>query len=337
MKKISVIIPLYNEEESLSQLYEELTQELAGLCDDHELIFVDDGSGDGSFETLRELQTRDSRIRIVRFRRNFGKSAALSAGFEASRGDIIVTIDADLQDRPHEMGKLLAKLEDGCDLVSGWRSLRRDPLRKRFASKVFNRVTALMTGVNIHDINCGFKAYRRRVIEEVRVYGEMHRYIPVLASYRGFTVSEVPVEHAARRFGRSKFGAGRLLGGFFDLLTVIMLTRYNSKPLHIFGIVGGIFAFSGLGVLSYLSIGWLFDRYIGDRPLLSLGILLLIVGAQFIFFGLMAEMIAYSTRRQNDYSIRDIAEGDGRTEILQPIAESHEPENPPQSRATGSR
>ncbi len=310
MKKISVIIPLYNEKDSLPFLYEELVSAVTGYSRDYELIFVDDGSTDGSFQLLRELQERDSRIRLVRLRRNFGKSAALSAGFRLAEGAIIVTIDADLQDRPSELPKLLSRLEDGLDLVSGWKQPRRDPLRKRIPSRIFNFFTSILTGVPLHDINCGFKVYRREVIEEIKVYGEMYRYIPVLASYRGFVVGEVAVEHSARRFGKSKFGASRFLGGFFDLLTVIMLTRYNKKPLHMFGVLGASLFIIGLLIEAYLSVGWFFGRWIGDRPAFILGVLFLIVGVQFIFFGLIGEMIAYSTRRDEDYSVREVVAAD---------------------------
>ena len=303
MKSLSVIIPLYNEKESLSELHVELTAMLDQISTDAEIIFVDDGSSDGSFRALCELQEGDPRIRIIRFRRNFGKSAALSAGFQEAAGDVIVTLDADLQDSPAEVPKLLAELEDGMDLVSGWKRIRRDSATRRLASRVFNRVTALLTGVPLHDINCGLKAYRREVIEQIQVYGEMHRYIPVLASYRGFAVGEVAVQHRPRRYGRSKYGAARLLGGFFDLLTVIILTRYNSKPLHAFGIFGILLMAVGLGIEAYLSVGWFFGRWIGDRPAFMLGVLLLIIGVQFLFFGLLAEMIAYSSRQADDYSI----------------------------------
>lgn len=313
MKSISVIIPLYNEKESLAALYEELAAEISswsmvgGQWSVSEIIFVDDGSTDGSFEMLKNLQRTDPRIRMVRFRRNFGKSPALAAGFRIAAGDVIVTMDADLQDRPAEMRKLLARLDEGCDLVSGWKYERHDPLGKRLPSKLFNRITAFLTGVPLHDFNCGFKAYRREVIEQIRVYGEMHRYIPVLASYRGFRVGEVRVEHQRRRYGNSKYGTGRLPGGFFDLLTVIMLTRYNSKPLHAFGILGMALLTAGLAIEAYLAIGWYFGRWIENRPLFTFGILLLIIGVQFIFFGLLAEMIAYSARREDDYSIQEVS------------------------------
>ena len=305
MKRISVVVPLFNEKDALDQLYAELVEEAERLPYEFEFIFVDDGSSDGSHKVLRRFLRSDSRLQVIRFRRNFGKSAALSAGFSRASGDVIVTLDADLQDKPAEMGKLLKRLEEGYDLVSGWKRIRRDPITKRWPSRLFNFATSVLTGVPLHDINCGFKAYRREVINEVRVYGEMHRYIPVLASYRGFRVSEVPVEHRSRVHGVSKFGAGRFVGGFFDLLTVIMLTRYNSKPLHIFGVLGVLSFLAGFVIELYLSVGWLLGRPISDRPLFFLGIVLLLVGVQFIFFGLLAEMIAYSARRQEEYSIQE--------------------------------
>ncbi len=306
MKRISVIVPLFNEKEALEQLYTEIATEIDQLPYSFELIFVDDGSSDGSLDVLRRLLSSDSRIRVIRFRRNFGKSAALTAGFACARGDCIVTMDADLQDQPSEMAKLLERLGEGYDLVSGWKRVRHDPLTRRLASRVFNFTTALLTGVPLHDINCGFKAYRREVIAEIRVYGEMHRYIPVLASYRGFRVGEVAVSHRPRPFGVSKFGAGRFMGGFFDLCTVIMLTRYNSKPLHVFGILGVFSFLAGLAVETYLTAGWFLGRPIVARPLFFLGIVLLLVGVQFIFFGLLAEMIAYSSRKEGEYSIQEV-------------------------------
>jgi len=308
MESISIIVPLYNEKESLRLLHAGIVEELKRFDAEAEIVYVDDGSTDGSAKVLAEIQSSDSRVRIIRFRRNFGKSAALSAGFHYAIGEVIVTLDADLQDEPSEMHKLIERLDSGADLVSGWKKDRKDPLGKRIPSKVFNFVTAYLTGVPIHDMNCGFKAYRREVVEEIKVYGEMHRYIPVLASYRGFLVTEVPVVHNRRQFGVSKFGASRLLGGFFDLLTVIMLTRYNRKPLHAFGVFGLTLWTIGLGIEAYLTVGWFYGRWIEDRPAFILGVLLLIVGVQFILFGLLAEMIAYSAKREDDYSIREILE-----------------------------
>lgn len=310
MRSISVVVPLFNEKPSLAELHGELAALAESREADWEFLYVDDGSRDGSFEELSQLRDRDPRVKVIRFRRNFGKSAALSAGFRFSKGEVVVTMDADLQDKPAEILKLIEVLDQGSDLVSGWKKDRQDPWTKRWPSKVFNWATARLTGVPLHDINCGLKAYRREVIEEIRVYGEMHRYIPVLASYRGFGVSEVAVEHRARLYGKSKYGAARFLGGFFDLLTVIMLNRYSSKPLHVFGIFGGIMFALGLLIELYLSIGWFLGRYIQDRPLFFLGIVLLIVGVQFISFGLLAEMIAYSSRREQDYSIGEILEAE---------------------------
>ena len=306
MKSISVIVPSYNEKPSLPQLCDELVLELSSYGRIFEIIFVDDGSTDGSFQVLRQLHEKDPRIRVIRLRRNFGKSAALAAGFQAAEGELVVTIDADLQDRPAEMHKLLTRLEEGYDLVSGWKRPRRDPWRKRLSSRIFNLLTSLLTGVQLHDLNCGFKAYRRQVIQEITVYGEMHRFIPVLASYRGFRVGEIPVEHDVRRHGKSKYGPSRSLGSFFDLLTVVMLTRYNSKPLHLFGILGMFLLLLGFLMEAYLTVGWFQGQWIEDRPAFMLGILLLIIGVQFIFFGLLAEMIAYPARRQEDYSISQL-------------------------------
>lgn len=322
MNSISVIVPLYNERDSLAELHAGVSAELEYLGIGAEVIYVDDGSDDGSLEVLKGLQARDPRIQIIRFRRNFGKSAALSAGFQHAQGDLIVTLDADLQDQPQEMRKLIEKLEEGADLVSGWKKLRLDPITKRWPSRLFNWVTSFLTGVPLHDMNCGFKAYRREVVEEIRVYGEMHRYIPVLASYRGYRVSEVPIEHRARPYGESKFGPGRLIGGFFDLLTVIMLTRYNRKPLHAFGVFGLLLLSAGLLIEAYLTVGWFFGRWIGDRPAFMLGILLLIVGAQFIFFGLLAEMIAYSARREDDFSVKEVYRSDSLESEVSPVRTS---------------
>lgn len=308
MKSISVIVPLYNEKDSLQLLHAGIDEALKRLDAEAEVLYVDDGSRDGSAEILEEIQSSDPRVRIVRFRRNFGKSAALSAGFRYAVGEVLVTLDADLQDEPSEMHKLIEKLETGADLVSGWKKERKDPLSKRLPSKIFNFVTSFLTGVPLHDMNCGFKVYRRQVVEEIKVYGEMHRYIPVLASYRGFLVAEVPVVHNKRKFGVSKFGASRLVGGFFDLLTVIMLTRYNKKPLHVFGIFGITLWTIGLGIEAYLTVGWFYGRWIQDRPAFMLGILLLIIGLQFVLFGLLAEMIAYSAKREDDYSIKEVLE-----------------------------
>lgn len=294
---LSVIIPLLNEAKGLPELYRELQEALRPWADSHELIFVDDGSTDGSFAALEKLHAEDPRVVVLRFRRNQGKASALMAGFRRARGEILVTLDADLQDDPQEIPRFLDKLEEGFDLVSGWKVRRQDPLVKRVLSRVFNRVTALLTGVTLHDFNCGFKCYRRSVIQEIRLHGELHRFIPALANWRGFRVAEIPVAHRPRKYGQSKYGSERIPRGFFDLLTVLMLTRYQLRPLHFFGSLGILLGLAGFTVLAYLVVGWFFGQWIGNRPLLSLSILMMIIGLQFVFFGLLAEIVVYSSRQ----------------------------------------
>jgi len=297
---ISVVIPLYNEAESLPELHAALVAALVPYADRWEVVIVDDGSTDDSFERLKALRAEDKRVKVVRLRSNQGKAVALAAGFREARGGIIVTLDADLQDDPNEIPRFLQKLEEGHDLVSGWKVNRRDPWSRRFLSAIFNRVTSRLTGVQLHDINCGFKAYRQAVIDELRLHGELHRFIPVLASGRGFRIGEIDVAHHPRRYGRSKYGAERIPKGFFDLLTVLMLTRYTTRPLHLFGFLGVLVGLSGLGIVAYLSIGWLFGRWIASRPLFILGALLVIAGIQLVSFGLLAEMIVYGSNRERD-------------------------------------
>jgi glycosyltransferase involved in cell wall biosynthesis len=303
-RAISVVIALYNERPSIGELCDRLVAVLEQLTEQYEIIFVDDGSTDRSIEELRKLRGANPSIRYVRFRRNFGKSAALAAGFRLARYDLIATMDGDLQDVPEQLPLLIDRLEDGCDLVSGWRYHRRDKLSKRIGSKIYNWVTSVLTGVHLHDINCGFKVYRREVLDEVLVYGERHRYIPVLASYRGFRLGEVRVEHAPRAYGQSRYGLERVFGGFFSLLTVILLTRYTNKPLHFFGLMGLGLASIGIAIDGYLIVlRVVFNQWLSNRPLLIVGTMLAIVGIQFVLFGLLAEMIAFSYRRERDYSI----------------------------------
>lgn len=298
--EISVVIPLYNEVESLPELHQALVTALLPFADRCEMIFVDDGSTDGSLEALKGLREGDKRVKAVRLRCNHGKAVALAAGFQEARGEIIVTLDADLQDDPKEMPRFLQKLEEGYDLVSGWKATRCDPWSRRLLSAIFNRVTSRLTGVEIHDLNCGFKAYRNAVIRELRLYGELHRFIPVLAGWRGFRISEIEVAHRPRKYGRSKYGAERIPRGFFDLLTVLMLTRYTTRPLHLFGLFGVIIGLIGFGIVAYLSIGWLFGQWIGSRPLFILGTLMVIGGIQLVSFGLLAEMIVYGSNRESN-------------------------------------
>jgi len=302
---LSVVIPLYNEENSLAELHNRIILSLQSLSSNYELIFVDDGSTDNSFSVLKNLHKKDDRVKVIRFRKNFGKAAALSAGFKEATGKTIVTIDADLQDLPEEIPVLIKKIEEGYDLVSGWKFKRQDPLVRRVASRLFNSVTTFYTGVKIHDFNCGLKCYRREVTEEIDLYGELYRYIPALASWKGFKVGEVKVNHQPRIHGKSKFGGERYVRGFFDLLTVIMLTKYPEKPLHFFGLMGTILSLAGLAINIYMAVLRLSGKWIGNRPLLLLGILLLILGIQFIFFGLMGELIVFSSQKDTSYTVKE--------------------------------
>jgi glycosyltransferase involved in cell wall biosynthesis len=304
---LSIVIPVLNEQDNVNALYTELIGELIELDPvTFEIIFVDDGSTDGTFAVLEKIHFQDSRVRVIRFRRNFGKSAALAAGFEAAQGEVIITMDGDLQDMPAEIPRFLETIAQNYDLVSGWKYPRLDPITKTFPSKVWNMLMSATTGVHLHDFNCGFKAYRREVTQELRLYGELHRYTPVLAHQLGYRVTEIKVTHRARRFGHSKYGFRRFARGFFDLLTVLFLGQYTWRPLHLFGWAGlGSFA---LGVLIglYLTVVWFRGQGpIGNRPLLTLAVLLMIVGIQFFSIGLLAEMLTRSQSKDTSlYSVR---------------------------------
>ncbi len=285
------MVPVHDEERSVALLYDELTSALEPLGVPWETIFVDDGSTDGTFAALTRLHNDARNVRVVRLRRNFGKAAALVAGFDQAHGDIVVTIDGDLQDDPAEIPRLLAKLDEGFDLVSGWKTRRQDPLTRRLLSKVFNRVTSAFSGVRLHDMNCGLKAYRAEVVHGLRLYGELHRFIPVLAHYRGFRIAELPVNHRPREHGRSRYGVERYLRGFLDLLTVSFIGRYRHRPLHLFGGLGLVLGLVGVAVLVYLTVVKALGHAIGQRPLLLLGVLLVVIGMQFFSLGLISEMI----------------------------------------------
>jgi glycosyltransferase involved in cell wall biosynthesis len=304
---VSVVVPLYNEAESLGELEGGIRENLSGLGLSYEILFVDDGSTDASFDVVRDLHARRPGIRGIRFRRNYGKAAALAVGFGAARGRFIVTMDADLQDDPAEIGALLDKLNEGYDLVSGWKKLRRDPWTKRWPSKLFNRVTARVSGIRIHDFNCGLKAYRKDVTEDIGVYGELHRYLPVLAHWRGYRVGEIVVHHRERKYGRTKYGLQRFIRGFLDLLTVVLITRYTRSPLHFFGTTGVVMNLVGIGVNLYLlGLKIQYGNIQGRTPLLMLGVLLMLVGTQFISIGLLGEMIArIQQSSERDYSVRE--------------------------------
>jgi glycosyltransferase involved in cell wall biosynthesis len=288
---ISVVVPVHDEERSVGLLYEELQAALEPLGEPWEAVFVDDGSTDGSFGALTRLHAAAANVRVVRLRRNFGKSAALAAGFAVADGDTVVTIDGDLQDDPAEIPRLLAKLDEGFDLVSGWKAKRRDPWRRRLLSRIFNAVTSRVSGLRLHDMNCGLKAYRAEVVRGLRIYGELHRFLPVLAHYRGYRVAELPVNHRPRAHGRTHYGMERYVRGFLDLLTVSFMGRYRHRPLHLFGGLGLLLGALGTTILVYLTVLKATGEAIGHRPLLTLGVLLVVVGLQFFSLGLISELI----------------------------------------------
>jgi glycosyltransferase involved in cell wall biosynthesis len=288
---ISVVIPVRDEEDSVGPLLGEIAAALEPLGQAWEVVFVDDGSTDGTFAALTRLHAAHGNVRIVRLRRNFGKAAALQAGFAQAAGDVVATLDGDGQDDPAEIPRLLAKLDEGFDLVSGWKVHRRDPLSRRIPSRLFNWVAGRMSGLRLHDLNCGLKAYRAEVVRGLRIYGELHRYIPVLAHYEGFRVAEVPVNHRPREHGRSRYGMERYVRGFLDLLTVTFMGRYRHRPLHLFGGLGLVLTLVGGAVLFYLTVLKIAGEAIGHRPLLTLGVLLVVVGMQFLSLGLLSELI----------------------------------------------
>jgi len=305
---LSLVIPVFNEEESLGPLMAEIDAMLTGLDRPAEVVFVDDGSTDNSRAVLAGLAREDSRVRVVLLRRNFGKGAALMAGFRHARGEVVVTMDADLQDDPAEIPRMLAELAAGADLVSGWKADRRDPITKRIASKVFNGVTARFSGLRLHDLNCGLKAYRADAVRNLSISGDLYRYIPVMAAADGFRVVELAVNHRPRRFGRSKYGLERYLRGFLDLLTIMFIGRFRWRPMHLFGGMGLLFSLAGIAVSLYLVGEKIAGNSIGQRPLLLLGVLLIVVGVQLFTIGLVSEMI------QRNHLRRDIDEVEARIE-----------------------
>lgn len=303
---LSVVIPLYNEEESLEPLYKEIKDAL-GSIPDHEIVYVNDGSTDGSREVLEKLQGFDPKVKVINFRRNFGKSAALEAAFQRVSGRFVATLDADLQDDPAEIPPMIDKLKmDNLDLVSGWKKVRHDPLSKRLPSRLFNFATRVSSGVKLHDFNCGLKVYRLEVVRAIRVHGELHRYIPAIAHWAGFRVGEKAVNHRARRFGRTKFGPSRFLHGFLDLLTVMFLKRYVASPLHFFGMLGLLLLFIGVVLNLYLLWVKIQGNPIGTRPMLFLAVMLVIVGIQFISFGLLGEMLAREPKEGETYQVESV-------------------------------
>ena len=295
--KISVIIPVYNEVESINELYKQLLKALQEFSR-YEIIFIDDGSSDGSVETIKKISELDNSINLIQFHRNYGKSAALAEGFKHAKGNYIVTMDADLQDDPKEISNLINKLEEGFDLVSGWKKDRKDPLSKRLPSKLFNFVTRLFTGVYIHDFNCGLKIYRKAVVKTLELYGGRHRYIPAMAGQKKFKVTEIIVNHRPRIYGETKYGGSRLFHGLFDLISILFLSKYTQSPMYFFGKIGLITFLSGIIIEIYVlylkySLG---DPFAKHMALLMLGILIIVVGIQFFSIGLVGEMIANSNQ-----------------------------------------
>jgi len=316
---LSVVIPLFNEEENIPLLYDELNEVLPGLDLEYEVIFIDDGSSDNSLQLLKELQAEDSRVVVVSFRKNFGQTAAMAAGFDYADGDVIITMDADLQNDPHDIPKLLEQIENGNDVVTGWRFDRKDPfINRRLPSIIANKIISKTTGVNLHDYGCTLKAFKREVIKNVRLYGEMHRFIPAIASGMGIDFTEVKVNHRPRIFGSSKYGISRTIRVVLDLMTVKFLLSYATRPIQVFGLMGVICG--GLGVI--IALVMTFQRQfmgvpLADRPLLFLAVLLIFIGIQFITLGLIAELQArtyHESQNKPVYYVKNVyrkGKGDG--------------------------
>lgn len=286
---ISIVVPLFNEEESIGVLYKEIIKSLKHQ--EYQILFIDDGSTDGSLAILEEIEEKDENINIYSFRKNLGKAEALTFGFQKAKGDIIVTLDADLQDKPSEIPKFLEKVEEGWDVVCGWRKNRKDSLSKVFASRFFNFLAGFFWGLRLHDYNCGLKALTRKTAKSLRLYGGLHRFLPLLAYQQGFTVTEVPISHEKRRFGSSKYGFSKIWKDLPDIFTMLFLSKYANRPLHFFGVVGSILFVIGILILGYLSFIWFQGQSIGRRPLLFLGMLLVLSGFQIFFTGFLADLI----------------------------------------------
>jgi glycosyltransferase involved in cell wall biosynthesis len=307
---LSVVIPAYNEEENVPILYEKLKKVLDSLGEDYEIIFVDDGSTDGTYQRLKQLAEKDSRLKVIRFKRNYGQTAAMSAGFEHAKGDVIITLDADLQNDPEDIPLLLEKLEEGYHVVSGWRKDRKDPfLSRRLPSMIANWLISKITGVHLHDYGCTLKAYRAEVVKDLELFGDMHRFLPALTKRRGAKITEVVVRHHPRMFGKSKYGIGRTIRVLLDIMLVKFLNEYINKPLYMFGSVGFLLLGLGLFSLFYLIFLKLFlEEPIGRRPLLILSVLLILAGIQLISTGLLAELlirIYYRTKDTKPYVIQE--------------------------------
>lgn len=302
--KYSIVIPIYNEEESIKEMYRRVKRVMDTIApDDFEIVFVNDGSTDKTKERMLELMKADGNVKGISFRKNMGKAAALSIGFEKSRGDYVITMDGDLQDEPKEIPKLIEKMNEGYDMVSGWKENRQDGIDKTLPSKVFNYLVSQMSGVHFHDFNCGFKLYKRQVVKELDIYGQLYRFIPVLVDERGFKIAEVHVKHNKRKYGKSKYNWTRFFAGVMDLITVMFLVKYARRPLHVFGLIGSISLLIGFGLMVYLLIDKLSGHNIINRPWLILGSVLIISGLEMVFTGLLAEMITKMSHSYNQFPI----------------------------------
>lgn len=305
--QLSIVIPLYNEEESLPELHAWIRRIVEQEGYDYEILFVDDGSRDNSWKVVQGLANENPRVRAIQFQRNYGKSAALNEGFQAAQGDVVITMDADMQDSPDEIPELYNMIASGeYELVSGWKQKRFDPLTKTIPTKIYNGVSRFFTGIKLHDMNCGLKSYKRQVVKSIEIYGEMHRYIPVIAKQAGFArIGEKVVQHRERQYGVTKFGMDRFVNGFLDLLSILFVTRFSKKPMHFFGTMGLLVFFIGFVILLYLAISKFFFYGYGmtDRPLFYFGLVTIIIGVQLFLTGFLAELISRSAADRNDYLI----------------------------------
>ena len=302
--KVTFVIPAYNEEESLPELHKQITENVEicikeNLMKEYEILFIDDGSTDGTVSVIKELAEKDPRVHYILFRKNMGKSTALHTAFRNVTGDVVITMDADLQDDPIEIKNFLTKIDEGYDMVVGWKVNRLDPMEKKLPSKVFNKVTSTMSGIKLHDFDCGYKAMRISVVEGIDLYGQLHRYLPVLAYRKGFRITEIPVHHNKRKFGSSKYGMERYLEGLFDFLSVSFLSKFYDRPMYLFGRMGLVSGFIGFIICLYLAVIWCTGVSIGTRPLLQLGVLLIVLSAQFISIGFLGNLLLDSTYRSN--------------------------------------
>ncbi len=305
--EVSLVVPGLNEADSLPELAERIHEALDGVRR-YEIIFVDDGSTDDTWKVIGKLHRSNPAVSGVRLRANFGKAMALSAGFDRAQAELVIMMDADLQDDPADLPNFLEKVAEGLDVVVGWKVDRRDPLNRRVFSRIFNGTVGMLTGCKLHDMNCGFKALRKEVLRAIPIYGDLFRFIPVLAKWQGFRVDEVPVKHHARKHGRSRYGLERILRGFFDLMSILFLTRYSRKPMHLFGLLGLVAAVAGVAVCSYLTVLWFQGQGIGTRPLLLLGVLLLVLGIQFFSLGLIGEFLTFQHQRRHDRELLPVWE-----------------------------